>query len=186
MCHRRRSRRRARFDEDLERHEGRRRRDRHRGRAGRRTRREARRSPDRRAVSGRGRRSTGDARYRRARRRAGRRLSVAIHGVVFASVLLMLFVVAGSSVALIVGAAWGIGLSIHAFVCGMAPDLRRRWIEQEMGWRPDGHRPEGPPMTDGERLIVRMGDDPRDGRNADLARSTLAELAQAERGSSPA
>lgn len=133
----------------------------------RRTRRASRRSADR---------SPGDRssrRHRAARRRATARMSVAIHGVVFASVLAALLVIVGFRVVFLVAACWGVGLAVHAFVCGAAPRLRRRWIETELGRTPRDEE-----MSESERLVRRMGDDPREPRSLDIARDTLDELAR--------
>ncbi len=70
--------------------------------------------------------------YRAARRRAALKLSFVTHLVAYASVCLLLLGVAGFRVMFIVGLSWGVGVAIHYFAALVAPDLRQRFIEQEV------------------------------------------------------
>jgi len=154
----------------------------------------------------RGRRTPEERAYRDARRRANRKLSVAIHGVIYGLVLLMLMVVTRSPrVVMIVGCTWGIAFWTHYFLVLVAPSLRQRWIDQEVGQRVEQgvsaqrQAVEGQhvrsledlsasiaheirnPVTAAKSLVQQMGEDPVSSENIDYARVALDELDRVER-----
>ena len=71
--------------------------------------------------------------YRVAQRRANLKLSFLMHFVTYGSVCVMLLFVAGFRPAFIVALCWGIGLAVHYFGAVVAPQLRHRWVDQEVG-----------------------------------------------------
>ena len=68
-----------------------------------------------------------------ARKRVNHRIAFMGHAVAYAAVILFLAVVAGLWVALIVALSWGIGLASHGFWGVVAPELRERWVADEVG-----------------------------------------------------
>ncbi len=143
--------------------------------------------------------------YRDARRRANARLSFYTHAVAFVSVCAMLVGVAGVRPAFIVALCWGIGLSIHYFVAIVAPDLRGRLIEREVGRRVQhgvsrerqaietrhvrsledlsasiAHEIRNP-ITAAKSLVQQMGEDPVSEENIQYAKVALDELDRVER-----
>ena len=71
--------------------------------------------------------------YRAARDRANRKISVTIHGIAYFSTLALILVATRSiRVTAIVGLGWGIGFAIHYFVAVVVPELRERWIREEV------------------------------------------------------
>ena len=151
-------------------------------------------------------RSPEEQAYRAARRKANVKMSVAIHGVVFCLVLLMLVVVTGGvRVPMIVGGSWGILFGTHYFVAIVAPRLRRRWIRDEVGDQlPRGVAAQRAvvanqhvrsledlsasiaheirnPVTAAKSLVQQMGEDPVSGENIEYARVALDELDRVER-----
>lgn len=143
--------------------------------------------------------------YRAARSRANRRMGWTIHLIAYASTLALILVATRSfRVALIVGLAWGIGLSLHYFAAIMAPGLRQRWIEEEVGRqvsrgesRLDAAEIENArsleglsasiaheirnPITAAKSLVQQMGEDPVSNDNIEYARVALDELDRVER-----
>jgi signal transduction histidine kinase len=140
-----------------------------------------------------------------ARRRVNVKMGFYAHLVPYLSVLAMLLVVAGPRVALIVAMCWGIGVAVHYFFAMVAPDLRHRWVEQEVGRQvTEGvHRErraiEGRhtrsieelsasiaheirnPITAAKSLVQQMGEDPASSVNVDYAKVALEELDRVER-----
>ncbi len=143
--------------------------------------------------------------YREARRRANAKLSFYTHLVAYLSVLTMLSVVAGVRPALIVAVSWGIGLAIHYFVAIVAPELRGRLIDHEVGRRVQqdvsrerqvienrherslealsasiAHEIRNP-ITAAKSLVQQMGEDPVSVENIEYAKVALDELDRVER-----
>ena len=75
-----------------------------------------------------------DRSYLRARSRVRRRIGFLYHLIPYLFTYLFLLSVAGFKVAIIVGLLWGIGLASH-WLWVLAPDLRERWIAQELARR---------------------------------------------------
>jgi signal transduction histidine kinase len=145
--------------------------------------------------------------YLQARARANRRVGVAIHSMAYAATLLMFLVTTRSiRVVMIVGSIWGLGLAIHVFVASIIPELRRRWIDEEVGRQVDRgvvseHRREiegrhvrsledlsaqvaheiRNPIAAAKSLVQQMGEDPTSGDNIEYAGVALSELDRVER-----
>jgi signal transduction histidine kinase len=143
--------------------------------------------------------------YRQARTRANHRIGWTIHLITCASTLaLILFATRSIRVAIIVGLGWGILLSIHYFAALVAPGLRQRWIEDEVGRQvshgvsrldeaetASARSLEGlsasiaheirNPITAAKSLVQQMGEDPVSNENVEFARVALDELDRVER-----
>jgi signal transduction histidine kinase len=140
--------------------------------------------------------------YREARKRANRKIGVSIHGVAyFATLALILVATHHLRVTLIVGLAWGIGFAIHYFVAVVVPELRARWIREEVerGVSQERHATETRhdrsladlsasiaheirnPITAAKSLVQQMGEDPGSGENIEYAGVALEELDRVER-----
>jgi signal transduction histidine kinase len=143
--------------------------------------------------------------YREARRAAGLRLSFVTHLVPYTATCLFLLFVAGFRVAMIVALAWGIGVACHGFLAVVAPELRRRWIHDEVVRRVDvdvsrnrrelegrharsleelsasiAHEIRNP-ITAAKSLVQQLGEDPGSGENVEYAKVALTELERVER-----
>ena len=71
---------------------------------------------------------------RRARRRANHRIAFLTHFGTFVATLAIILVASRSiRVAMIVALSWGIGVFIHYLWAVVAPTLRDRWVEDEVG-----------------------------------------------------
>ena len=144
--------------------------------------------------------------YQRARSRANLKATFFTHLVAYLSTMLLLLVTTRSLRAvLVVAAAWGIGLALHYFGALVVPELRQRWIDQELGRniRPKvaaekrvveerkfrsledlsasiAHEIRNP-ITAAKSLVQQMGEDPMSGDNVDYAAVALGELDRVER-----
>jgi len=144
--------------------------------------------------------------YRAARSRANRRAFFYTHGVAYLSTLALLLVATRSlRVVTLVAAAWGIALALHYFGVVVVPDLRRRWIDEELGRnakpkvaaeRRDheerkvrsledlsasiAHEIRNP-VTAAKSLVQQMGEDPTASDNVEFANAALGELDRVER-----
>ena len=144
--------------------------------------------------------------YREARRRANAKIGFLTHFICYASVLTLILVSARSfRVTFIVAAAWGIGIAIHYFSAVVAPGLRTRMINDEVGRsvargvtqerRAAETRHERSledlsasiaheirnPVTAAKSLVQQMGADPGSGQNIEYASVALEELDRVER-----
>ena len=146
-----------------------------------------------------------DEALREARAAVSRRLGFVSHLIPYVVVCVFLLFVAGFRAAMIVAMAWGIGLAIHGFSALIAPDLRRRWTEEEVGRRVpaavahDRTELEGRharnlehlsasiaheirnPITAAKSLLQQMGEDPHSMENVEYASVALQELERVER-----
>ncbi len=146
-----------------------------------------------------------EAAYRLARRRANLKLSFVWHLVSYATVCFFLLMVAGFRAAFVVALAWGIGLVMHYFAAIVAPDLRRRLIDDEVNREIATSRPEARrsledkharsleqlsasiaheirnPITAAKSLVQQMGEDPSSRENVAYANVALEELDRVER-----
>jgi signal transduction histidine kinase len=146
-----------------------------------------------------------DRALREARRRANRKIGFLAHLVPYAAVCLFLLFVAGFRAAMAVGMAWGIVVAVHYFFALVAPDLRRRFIEQEVRQRVQagvsaerrslaGRHAQSlealsasiaheirNPITAAKSLVQQMGEDPAANDNVEYARVALQELERVER-----
>jgi signal transduction histidine kinase len=144
--------------------------------------------------------------YRQAQKRANAKMGAAIHLLVYGLVLVALLVLTRSfTVVFIVGSSWGIGVAIHAFVAIVAPNMRQRWVEKEVGRQvrqdvtherrvtADRHvrsleqlsasiaHEIRNPITAAKSLVQQMGEDPVSSENIDFAQVALGELDRVER-----
>jgi signal transduction histidine kinase len=146
-----------------------------------------------------------EAAYRLARRRANLKLSFLTHLLSYLAVCFFLLMVAGFRAAFIVALAWGIGIVMHYFAALVAPDLRRRLIENEVSREVASHRPLERrtledkharsleqlsasiaheirnPITAAKSLVQQMGEDPASRQNVSYANVALEELDRVER-----
>lgn len=143
--------------------------------------------------------------YDEARRIARRRSNFFSHAVVFSMVILLLLFTAGFYPATVVALAWGIGLASHGYGAIIAPQLQRRWIEQEYQLRIgppqetarkqiEGRHAKSienlsasiaheirNPITAAKSLVQQMGEDPKATENVEYAKVALEELDRVER-----
>jgi signal transduction histidine kinase len=142
---------------------------------------------------------------REARAAVARRMGFFAHAIPYAIVCTFLLFVAGFRPALITAMSWGVGLAIHGFFALVAPDLRRRWTEEEVRRRvPDAvahkrleledrharnlehlsasiaHEIRNP-ITAAKSLLQQMGEDPHSVENVEYAAVALQELERVER-----
>jgi len=145
-------------------------------------------------------------RYQAARRRANLRLAWFSHLSVYLATLMLLSATTRSvRVVFIVGVAWGGALFIHYFWSILAPRLRERWTEEELGSQiargvEDERRQAQSrslrdledlsasiaheirnPITAAKSLVQQMGEDPGSSENLAFADIALAELDRVER-----
>ncbi|HEY6562413.1 MAG TPA: ATP-binding protein [Polyangiaceae bacterium] len=142
---------------------------------------------------------------RRAKRRAAHRIAFIGHVIVWASVCLFLSLVAGPFVGATVALSWGIGVASHGFFGVVAPVLRQRWVEREVGQRlsttvtHERRALEGRharaleqlsasvaheirnPITAAKSLVQQIAEDPTHAGNAEYAKVAAAELDRVER-----
>lgn len=143
--------------------------------------------------------------YEEARRAANRRVGFFSHAIAFGMVNLFLLVTAGFSATIVVALAWGIGLASHAYSAMVAPNLRKKWIEEEYrlrlgpGTEVARRQIEGRhsknlealsaslaheirnPITAAKSLVQQMGEDPAANENVEYAKVALEELDRVER-----
>jgi len=142
--------------------------------------------------------------YAEAQRLANRKLGFVSHLVPYLATCAFLLFVAGPRAAMIVAMAWGIGVASHWFGV-LAPNLRKRWIDQEVHQRlnrtvsKERRVLEGQharsleelsasiaheirnPITAAKSLVQQMGEDPASHENVEYARVALEELDRVER-----
>jgi len=143
--------------------------------------------------------------YREARAAVARRLGFVSHLVPYVATCLFLLLVAGFRPAMIVAFWWGIGIACHFFFGLLAPDLRKRWTEEEVRRRVPAavsrntRELEGRharnletlsasiaheirnPITAAKSLLQQMGEDPHSLENVEYASVALQELERVER-----
>lgn len=143
--------------------------------------------------------------YREAKSMANRRVRFFGHVVVWAMVVFFLMITAGFFPALVVACAWGIGLAAQGYYALVAPELRRRWTEQEYRWHMEhtisaerrvlqgkhsksleqlsasiAHEIRNP-ITAAKSLVQQMGEDPTCDENIEYARVAIEELDRVEK-----
>lgn len=146
------------------------------------------------------------AAVKRARRRANQRIGFVTHAGAWAATLALLLVTTRSvRIVLIVAFGWGIGLFCHYLWSMVAPRLRDRWVEAEVGQKTVHHveqerRTVGSrsrrsledlsasiaheirnPITAAKSLVQQMGEDPASDENLEYAGLALSELDRVER-----
>lgn len=143
--------------------------------------------------------------YHEAREVANSKIRFLRHAVVYGICVLFFLTVAGWEPALIIGLLWGIFLASQGFSAYYAPDLRRKWIDEEVSRRlgrtvTDERRMiEGKharsleqlsasiaheirnPITAAKSLVQQMGEDPANGDNVEYAKVALEELDRVEK-----
>jgi len=145
-------------------------------------------------------------RVARARRRANSRIAFLTHfGAYLATLALILVASRSIRVVMIVALGWGIALFWHYLWAMIAPKLRDRWVEDEVGTqtarsvrserREVGTRSRRSledlsasiaheirnPITAAKSLVQQMGEDPASRENLEYAETALTELDRVER-----
>ena len=144
--------------------------------------------------------------YLEARRAAEHKIRFFQHLISYSFVVLFLaFVTRSFFVPMVVGLAWGIGLSSHFFRAILAPDLRRRWVRGEVERQVSrtvsrqrvaledeklrsleelsasiAHEIRNP-ITAAKSLVQQLGEDPGSAENVEYAQIALQELDRVER-----
>jgi len=139
-----------------------------------------------------------------ARKAANRRIGFLGHLVIYAATCLFLTAVAGLFPGMIVGLSWGIGIAAHGFFAVVAPELRRRWAEDEevaieqavVSERMIGEGRHNRsleelagavaheirnPIAAAKSLVQQISEDPASPDNAEYARVAVEELDRVER-----
>lgn len=143
--------------------------------------------------------------YAEARKIANKRISFFGHMTIWGMVWFFLLLTAGWFPAMTVALAWGIGLASHGYYAVVAPELRRRWTEDEVGRRlhstvtTERKSLEGKharsiqalsasiaheirnPITAAKSLVQQIGEDPHAEENVEYAKVALEELDRVER-----
>jgi signal transduction histidine kinase len=142
--------------------------------------------------------------YLEARRKANARIGFLFHLIPYAATCLFLLIVGGFRAFLSVAIFWGIGVACHWFIV-QAPELRRRWVEDEVNKKLTtsvskerrvlqtehdrsveeltasiAHEIRNP-ITAAKSLVQQMGEDPRASENIEYAKVALEELDRVER-----
>jgi signal transduction histidine kinase len=142
---------------------------------------------------------------RDAVRAANARVSFLIHGTVYVLVIFGILLTGGFKAALTTAVFWGIGVASHFVAAVAGPELRKRWIEQEVGPRVatetqqqrrdlEGEQSRRVqrlsaslaheirnPITAAKSLVQQMGEDPSAAENVNYAQVALQELERVER-----
>lgn len=142
---------------------------------------------------------------RDAKKAADARIGFLIHGTAYSFVILGILVTGGFKAAFTTGIFWGVGLASHFIGAILGPQLRRSWIEQEVGPRVatetqqqrrdlEGEQARRVqrlsaslaheirnPITAAKSLVQQMGEDPSASENVNYANVALAELERVER-----
>jgi signal transduction histidine kinase len=150
-------------------------------------------------------RSPEEIAYLEAQELANQKVRFVRHAVIWGATILFFLSVAGWEPALIIGLAWGIFLAAQGFSSYLAPSLRRKWIDEEVGSRvrltvtDERRAAEGRharslealsasiaheirnPITAAKSLVQQMGEDPSSSDNLEYAKVALAELDRVER-----
>jgi signal transduction histidine kinase len=142
---------------------------------------------------------------RDARRAANARIGFLTHATIYGLVVLGILVSGGFKAAFVTAVFWGIGIASHFIGAILGPELRKRWIEQEVGPRVASETQqqrrdlEGEqarrvqrlsaslaheirnPITAAKSLVQQMGEDPSAAENVSYAQVALQELERVER-----
>jgi signal transduction histidine kinase len=142
--------------------------------------------------------------YKEASDIAARRVRFFGHVVIWAMLVLFLLVTGGFEAALIVGLIWGTFLAHKGYHLILAPELEKRWIEQELLHRREKRMLEDKtvdrrtsrsleelsasiaheirnPITAAKSLLQQIGEDPASNENVEYAKVALEELDRVER-----
>jgi signal transduction histidine kinase len=142
---------------------------------------------------------------RDAKRAADARIGFLIHATVYFLVVFGILISGGFMGAFTTAIFWGIGIACHFIGAILGPELRKRWIEQEVGPRVASETQqqrrdlEGEqarrvqrlsaslaheirnPITAAKSLVQQMGEDPAAAENVSYAQVALQELERVER-----
>jgi signal transduction histidine kinase len=142
---------------------------------------------------------------RDAKRAADARIGFLIHATVYALVIFGILISGGFRAAFVTAIFWGIGLASHFIGAIAGPELRKRWIEQEVGPRVASETQQQRrdlageqarrvqqlsaslaheirnPITAAKSLVQQMGEDPGAAENLHYAQVALQELERVER-----
>jgi signal transduction histidine kinase len=142
---------------------------------------------------------------RDAKKAADARIGFLIHGTVYTLVILGILVSGGFRAAFTTAVFWGIGLASHFIAAIAGPELRKRWIDQEVGPRVADETQQQRrdleseqarrvqrlsaslaheirnPITAAKSLVQQMGEDPSATENVSYAQVALQELERVER-----
>ena len=135
----------------------------------------------------------------------GARVAFLGHAVIWGATCGFIFIVSTLYAAIIVGAAWGIGLTAHGFFAVAGPELRKRWaseeVDRQLGARVNdarlAQRGEDArslerlsaavaheirnPITAAKSLLQQIAEDPTSDDNAEFGRIAAEELDRVER-----
>jgi signal transduction histidine kinase len=142
---------------------------------------------------------------REARKTAEARIGFLFHATAYGLVIFGILISAGFRPAFITATFWGIGLACHFLGAFVAPQLRKRWVEQEVGPRVASETQQQRrdleseqarrvqrlsaslaheirnPITAAKSLVQQMGEDPSAPENVSYAQVALQELERVER-----
>lgn len=142
---------------------------------------------------------------RDAKKAADARIGFLTHGTVYSLVIFGILITGGVEAAIVTGVFWGIGLASHFIGAILGPQLRRDWIDREVGPRVatetqqqrrdlEGEQARRVqrlsaslaheirnPITAAKSLVQQMGEDPGAAENVNYAQVALQELERVER-----
>jgi len=142
---------------------------------------------------------------RDAKRAADARIGFLIHGTIYTLVIFGIMVSGGFFAAFTTAIFWGVGLASHFIGAIAGPELRKRWIDQEVSPRVatetqqqrrdlEGEQARRVqrlsaslaheirnPITAAKSLVQQMGEDPSAAENVNYAQVALQELERVER-----
>jgi signal transduction histidine kinase len=126
------------------------------------------------------------------------------HAVVWGAFGLFLLMTAGFYATMVILLSWGVGLALHGYLAVVAPELRQRWMEQEVRRRlpppayavDERRRDEARslerlaasiaheirnPITAAKSLVQQMREDPASAEHAEYGKVAVEELDRVER-----
>jgi len=142
---------------------------------------------------------------RDAKKAADARIGFLTHGTAYVLVIFGILITGGFKAAFITAVFWGIGLASHFIGAILGPELRKRWIDEEVGPRVATETQEQRrnleseqarrvqrlsaslaheirnPITAAKSLVQQMGEDPNAAENVSYAQVALGELERVER-----
>jgi len=142
---------------------------------------------------------------REAKKAADARIGFLTHGTAYVLVIFGILITGGFKAAFITAVFWGIGLASHFIGAILAPDLRKQWIDREVGPRVATQTQQQKrdleseqarrvqrlsaslaheirnPITAAKSLVQQMGEDPNAAENVNYAQVALGELERVER-----
>jgi signal transduction histidine kinase len=143
--------------------------------------------------------------FEEARRAVDARVGFYRHAIFYGLFILFILFTGGLEPAVVVGLLWGMGLATHGYNAIVAPNLRKKWLEEEYRLRlgpgelQARRQIEGKhakslealsasiaheirnPITAAKSLVQQMGEDPVANENVEYAKVALEELDRVER-----